>query len=85
MLNSLSATYNTLNSDLPRHLDTVTGDIEQIHRDAPSVTSYPHQFSLALTICNFLILLAFYCICLHWSSRTFTGGQVIHRMIQTAN
>ena len=64
-LNSLNRTYNALDSDLTRRLQKVRADIASLPTES---RPQPHPalvyVVLALTICNFIVLLVFYCVCL---------------------
>ena len=64
-LKSLNDTYNALDSDLTRRLNTVRAGINTLSTNSDStVSSALIYLTLALTVCNFGVLLIFYCVCL---------------------
>ena len=62
-LQSLDATYNTLEQDFTRRLQKVRQDINDIH-EVPHLGLFTVlvYLCLAFTICNFIVLVVFYCI-----------------------
>ena len=66
-LKSLNDTYNTIDSDLTRRLQTVRDDINNFSTDSnnlmPTVLVY-FSLSLSFTCFNLVLLLVFYCLCL---------------------
>ena len=79
-LKSLNETYNALDSDLTRRLHTVRTEINTLPTNSYSTVSHALIYlTLALIICNFCVLLIFYCVCLrrrdNMSSHSFVVAQ----------
>ena len=62
-LQSLDATYDTLDQDLTRRLQKVRQEITTIHQVShPGLFTVLVYLCLAFTICNFIVLVVFYLI-----------------------
>ena len=77
-LKSLNETYNALASDLTRRLHTVRAEINTLPTNSYCTVSQALIYlTLALKICNFGVMLIFYCVCLRRRENTSSQSFVV--------